>query len=136
VTEQLEVAFGDPLSAPFWEAAREHRLVLQRCSACGAYQFYPRPFCIACDRDDALEWVDASGTGTVYSAVTVHMPVSEDLDPPYQVAIVELAEGPRITSNIVGGCVAAIGDRVQVAWRERTDPFPPVPVFKSLKEAL
>lgn len=131
--QQQELTFGDALSAPFWEAARERRLVLQHCSACDAHQFYPRPFCLACDRDDALDWAESPGLGTVYSVVTVHMQVSEHLDPPYQVAIVELAEGPRITSNIVGG-TARIGDRVRVGWRDRPAPFPPVPVFELLEE--
>jgi uncharacterized protein len=128
-----EDAFGDALTAPFWEAARRRRLVVQRCVSCGRHQFYPRPFCLSCDRDDSLEWVEASGSGTVYSVVTVHMPVLDELPPPYQVAIVELTEGPRLTSNIVGAAVA-IGERVQVAWRARPDPFPPVPVFERFEE--
>jgi uncharacterized OB-fold protein len=124
-----EPVFGDAITAPFWEAAREHRLVIQRCSACGAHQFYPRRFCLACDRDDALEWVEARGTAQVHSVVTVHMQVIPELEPPYQVAVVELAEGPRMTTNIVGG-TAAIGDAVRVTWRDRPEPLPPVPVFE------
>jgi uncharacterized OB-fold protein len=134
VGEQVQTTFGDAITAPFWDAAREHRLVVQRCAACGAHQFYPRPFCLACDRDDALEWVEALGTGVVYSVVTVHMQVVPELEPPYQVAVVELTEGPRITANVVNGH-AEIGDAVQVAWRERPDPFPPVPVFEPLEES-
>ncbi len=133
MTENLQVAFGDAITAPFWDAAREHRLVLQRCSACGAHQFYPRAFCLACDRDNALEWVEARGTGVVYSVVTVHMQVMPDLEPPYQVAVVGLAEGPRLTTNIVGN-PAAIGDAVRVAWRNRPDSLPPVPVFERMEE--
>jgi uncharacterized OB-fold protein len=131
VNELQEISFGDALTAPFWEAARRNELTVQQCGACGAHQFYPRPFCLSCDRDDALEWVSAAGTGTVYSVVTVHMKVLEELEPPYQVAIVELTEGPRLTSNIVGDPVR-IGDPVTVAWRERPDPYPPVPVFERM----
>ena len=128
-----EATFGDAISAPFWEAAREHRLVIQRCSACGAHQFYPRRFCLSCDRDDALEWVTAEGIAQVHSVVTVHMKVIPELEPPYQVAVVELAEGPRLTTNIVGG-TAVIGDSVRVTWRDRPEPLPPVPVFEPIEE--
>ena len=119
-------AYGDPLSAPLWEAAREHRLLLQRCDACGAHQHYPRPFCLACE-SDALSWVEARGTGTVYSQATVHVPLHPELSPPYVIAVVELDEGPRLTTNIVDG-ETSIGGRVQVVWRER-EAAPPYPVF-------
>ena len=122
----VATTFGDPVTAPFWEAAARRELVLQRCSACGAFQFYPRPFCLACDAT-ALEWVPAAGGGTVYAATTVHMRVDPALEPPYVVAVVELDEGPRLTTNIVGG-TAPIGARVRLAWRERDDA-PPLPVF-------
>jgi hypothetical protein len=118
---------GDPITAPFWEAARERRLVIQRCRVCGTHQFYPRPYCLACLSDD-VKWVEAAGTGTVYSMVTVRIPVIPELAPPYRLAIVELEEGPRIVTNIVGG-ECRIGDGVRVTWRERKD-MPPVPVFE------
>jgi uncharacterized OB-fold protein len=133
VSEPGSTAFGDAITAPFWDAARERRLLVQRCSACGAHQFYARPFCLSCDRDDALEWIEASGAGIVYSVVTVQMPVAPELEPPYQVAIVELAEGPRITTNI-GGRAVVIGQAVRVAWRERPEGLPPVPVFEAWEE--
>src|SRR5262245_44410940 len=82
--------FGDPITALYWQAARQHRLLIQRCSACGSHQFYPRPFCLSCDRDDALEWTESSGIALVHSVVTVHMKVIPELEPPYQVAVVEL----------------------------------------------
>lgn len=119
--------YGDPLSRPFWEAAARGELVLQRCSACGRHQFYARPFCLACE-SDGVEWVRAAGTGTVYSVTTVRIQWVPELEPPYQVAIVELDEGPRLTSGIVGGEVR-IGDRVRVVWRER-EGLPPLPVFE------
>ena len=52
----LEGLPADPTTAPFWRAARERRLVVQRCASCGACQFYPRPFCLACSGLE-LEWV-------------------------------------------------------------------------------
>jgi len=120
--------FGDAITRPFWEAASLRRLVIQRCTVCGHHQFYPRRFCLSCDGAD-LGWVDAAGTGTVYAATTVRLQVIPELQPPYQVALVELDEGPRLTANIVGE-PCRMGDRVRVAWRERPDA-PPLPVFES-----
>jgi uncharacterized OB-fold protein len=120
-------AYGDPLTQPFWEAAGRRELIIQQCSACGHYQFYPRPFCLAC-QSDGVAWVVAAGTGTIYSQTTVHVQVAPGLTPPYVVAVVELDEGPRLTTNIVNGATQ-IGGRVRVAWRERAD-LPPLPVFE------
>jgi len=79
-----------------------------------------------------MEWVASKGTGTVYSLTTIHIPVIPDLEPPYVVALVQLDEGPRITTNIVAG-VCGIGDRVRVAWRERLE-MPPLPVFETIEK--
>ncbi|HCU96297.1 MAG TPA: hypothetical protein DHU96_27695 [Actinobacteria bacterium] len=119
----------DPTTAQFWRAAREHRLIVQRCRTCGAHQFYPRPFCLSCFGLD-LEWVQVSGHATVYSKTTVRIPVIDEMPPPYVVAIVTLDEGPRLTTNLVGD-EPAIGERVSVTWRERAD-LPPLPVFQRL----
>jgi uncharacterized protein len=118
---------GDPTTEPFWAACRQHRLLIQRCRDCGAHQFYPRPFCLACE-SMAVEWVEARGGGTIYSMTTIRVPVTPELPPPYRVAIVELDEGPRLLTNIEGGD-AAIGDRVRLGWRAR-DPMPPLPIFE------
>jgi uncharacterized protein len=120
-------AYGDALSAPFWEAAARGELLIQRCADCGHSQFYPRPFCLACQSDN-VAWTQAAGTGAVYSQTTVHIQVLPELPPPYTVAIVELDEGPRLTANIVNG-ETRIGERVRVAWRQR-DGLPPLPVFE------
>ncbi len=128
------VANGDALTREYWAAAREGRLVVQRCDACGHHQFYPRPFCLACEELD-LGWVEAAGTGSIYSMTTVHLRVSPELEPPYIVALVELDEGPRLLTRIVneeGAPLAegvAIGDRVAVSWHDRGDD-PPLPVFR------
>lgn len=119
--------YGDALSAPFWEAAGRHELVLQQCAACGHWQFYPRPFCLECQSDHVV-WQQAAGTGTVYSQTTVNIQIAPEFTPPYIVAVVELDEGPRLTTNIVNGATA-IGDRVRVTWRAREDA-PPLPVFE------
>ena len=92
----------DPVSAPFWEAAKEGRLQIQRCQACGAYVFYPREVCSECLAPE-LEWVHVSGKGTLYSFTIARAPTHPAFsdDVPYVIAIVELEEGPRITTNII-----------------------------------
>ncbi len=118
--------YGDVLSAPFWEAATRHELVVQRCTVCGRHQFYPRPFCLACQSDD-VEWVAVVGGGTIYAQTTVHIQIAPGFTPPYTVALVELDEGPRLLTNVPAG-ETRIGDRVRLMWRERNDE-PPLPIF-------
>jgi uncharacterized OB-fold protein len=84
-----------PTSRPFWEAAKRHELLLQRCGACSKFIYYPRPRCPHCF-SDRLGWERCSGRGKVYSYTVVRRASSRAF-----VAIVELAEGPRMTSNIV-----------------------------------
>lgn len=115
----------DPTAAskPFWDAAREHRLLIQRSKKTGKAVFYPRlvsPF----GPDDELEWLEASGHGTVYSYTVAHRPTAPQwaADPPYVIAIVELDEGAHMTTNIVGcdpGAVQ-IGMRVVAVYDDVT----------------
>ncbi|MCK9518844.1 MAG: Zn-ribbon domain-containing OB-fold protein [Dehalococcoidia bacterium] len=89
-------------SKPYWDAAREHRLLIQRSKKTGEYVFYPRivsPFGI----DDELEWVEVSGRGTVYTYTVAHRPTGPQWanDGPYVIAIIALEEGPRMTANVV-----------------------------------
>jgi uncharacterized protein len=126
VNDVSESSVGDPTTEPFWAACRERRLLIQQCKACGHHQFYPRPFCLACESPD-LAWIEALGEGRIYSMTTIRVSADPSIPPPYVVAIVELAEGPRLLTNIEGGPVA-IGDSVALAWRER-EPLPPLPIF-------
>lgn len=90
-----------PASLPFWEAARRHELTLQHCAKCGAFVYYPRYRCPTCFSED-LEWRPVSGRGKVYSYTVVRRASTRSFgDGPYVLAIVELDEGPRITTNIV-----------------------------------
>ncbi|MGW6400174.1 bifunctional MaoC family dehydratase N-terminal/OB-fold nucleic acid binding domain-containing protein [Streptomyces sp. NPDC055134] len=88
-------------NAGFWEGVREHRLLIQCCEGCGTLRFPWLPGCGACASQD---WgtVEASGEGTVFSYVVMHHPPFPAFDPPYAVGLVELAEGVRIISNVVG----------------------------------
>ncbi|MBI5947925.1 MAG: Zn-ribbon domain-containing OB-fold protein [Chloroflexi bacterium] len=92
-----------PVSQPFWDAARRHRLFLQHSRKTGKYVFYPRavsPY----GPEDTLEWVEATGRGTVYAYTVARRPTAPQWgeDGPYVIAIVELEEGPHLTTNIVG----------------------------------
>jgi uncharacterized OB-fold protein len=127
VTERSKLEIADPVTAPFWQAAERRVLVVQRCHACGSTQHYPRGFCINCYGLD-LGWIEASGKAVVHAVVTVRIPVTPELEPPYQLALVDLQEGVRMLTNIVGED-AAIDDSVALEWRERTDG-PPLPVFR------
>ena len=93
----------DETSAPFFQGARNHELMLQRCTACGAYLYPIKLRCDNCLGGD-LEWVRASGKGKLYSFGLMHQiyhpGFTEEI--PYNVAVVELDEGIRIVSNIVG----------------------------------
>ncbi len=89
-------------SRPFWEGCQQGKLLLQYCTECQRHQFYPRLYCMQCD-SDALRWVEASGHGVIYSYAIIHQNKSPEFanDTPYNVAIVQLQEGPRMLSNIV-----------------------------------
>ncbi|HVA81748.1 MAG TPA: OB-fold domain-containing protein [Candidatus Binataceae bacterium] len=89
-----------PTSRPFWEAARRHELNLQRCAGCGKFIYYPRTRCPYCFGDQ-LEWRAVSGRGKVYSYTVVRRASHRAFADPYVLAIVELEEGPRMTTNIV-----------------------------------
>ena len=107
-----------PDDAPFWEAAAEDRLVLPRCRSCGVFIWYPRSFCPECHTTD-VEWVEASGRGTVYSFTVVQRGAGPwTPHAPYVVAYVELDEGPRVMTNVVGTDPDAvhIGDRVTAVF--------------------
>lgn len=110
-----------PLSEPFWQAARAGVLVLQRCRTCGRWEWTPQMACSAC-HTETLDWQEASGRGTLYSFSVVTRPQTPDFATPYVVAIVELAEGPRMLTDLVGADTdsargnLAIGMPVEVAF--------------------
>lgn len=94
----------DPDSAPFWEGTRAHELRLQRCDDCGTHRYPAGPHCPAC-RSTRATWIRASGRGKVYSWIVVVHPVPKEVyhqEVPYAVALIDLAEGVRMASNIVG----------------------------------
>jgi uncharacterized OB-fold protein len=124
--------FGRPLpkptatSAPFWEAAHCGELKLQYCTHCQAFQHYPRTLCANCWNDD-IEWRHCSGRGHVhsFSICNVHGLPSVTEDAPNIVAIIELQEGVRMTTNIVR-CApgdVAIGMEVEAEFQPVSDDY-------------
>lgn len=127
-----------PETAPFWSAAQRGRLALPRCPACRQVIWYPKGVCPTCMGTD-LEWFDAAGVGTVFSFTVVRRGAGAyAASAPYIVALVELAEGPRIFSNVVGADAAEvfIGAPVVVTFEYGPDPSPedeesvPLPRFR------
>jgi uncharacterized OB-fold protein len=92
-----------PRMRPFWKAAAEGRLVIQRCDNCGKKHFPAIEICNGCLRE-ALRWIDVSGRGTVFSFVVMHQVYHPAFAArvPYVVADIELDEGPHIISNVIG----------------------------------
>ena len=111
----------DASTQEFWDAARRGVLRIKHCNACGANHYYPRPFCPKCWSTN-VDWLDAAGTGTLYTYSVVHsndLPAFRDRVP-YVVAIVDLDEGPRMETNIVD-CPPdelRVGMRVTVAFED------------------
>jgi acetyl-CoA acetyltransferase/uncharacterized OB-fold protein len=90
-----------PDTQPFWDALRAHRFELPWCQDCGRAHFYPRPFCPHCF-SERIEWRAATGKGTVHTFVINHKAAKGYEDrAPYVIAVIELAEGPRMLSNLV-----------------------------------
>jgi uncharacterized protein len=117
-------------NAGFWDGVAEHRLLIQRCAGCGALRLPWLPGCAACG---SPQWdtVEASGAGTVYSYVVMHHPPFPAFDPPYAVGLIELEEGVRMVSNVVGVPYdkVRIGMPVQLEFL-RVDKELELPVFR------
>jgi uncharacterized protein len=107
-----------PETRAFWDATAGGRLVLAHCDACGSVIWYPKTYCSECG-GLSVSWLDASGLGTIYSFTVVHRARGAFGDAvPFVIAYVELAEGPRVLTNIVGCDPAqvSIGQAVQVVF--------------------
>jgi uncharacterized OB-fold protein len=109
------------LTRPFWDAAREGRLAIQRCGDCGYFSHPPRTACDAC-RSDALAFETVSGRGSVWSFTVMHQPSVAGFEGavPYVTALVELDEQPMLllVTNLPGvpPDAVAIGQRVRVSF--------------------
>ncbi len=130
VPARFEPPVGDE-SAPFWEATREGRLLVQWCTKCDRGVFYPRAFCPSCaaagEAPGALEWREANGRATVHAAVVEHRPelagASFAHGEPFCIALVDLEEGVRMMTNVVGCPPDDVhsGMSVTVTWEPMSD---------------
>lgn len=133
---RLDLPTVDDETQPWWDAVREERLLVKRCDACGTAFLYPRPFCPSCWSPET-SWQEASGDATLYTWSVVH---ANELPPfkgrlPYVAAIVDLAEGPRLQTNVVD-CDPAdleIGMALRVTFRH--DDELSVPLFRPADQA-
>ena len=114
----------DEDSQPWWDAVAKHRLTYQHCLSCGQVVFYPRNCCSRC-LSDKLEWRQSRGAGSVYSKTLVHRAPDPRLRDqlPYPVVLVDLDEGFRMLSRLVGPNAreVQIGARVKVAFSPGPD---------------
>lgn len=112
---------ADATTLPWWQAAAEHRLLVQRCASCGRTRLPPAPVCAACRSGDA-EWEEVSGRGEVYTYTIVHRPVAADQELPFVIAVIALedAGGVRIISNVVAADPGeiAVGMPVELVWED------------------
>ena len=118
-------------TAPFWEGARNGELRIQRCAACSRNVFYPRAVCPHC-LSDRLDWMRATGRGTVHSFTVVHRTSEEfSADLPFAVGLIDLEEGVRMMARLDVG-EPAVGMPVQVVF-ERVDDQLSLPHFKEVE---
>ena len=127
--------FPEPNTAPYWEGVKERELRYQQCNACEEVVFTPRLHCTSCGSAD-LAWHTSSGEGTVYTYSVVRQnrnPRFSDLGA-YAVAYVDLDEGFRMFTNVVGVDDPTqdieCGMRVRVAFEEQDEGGYPIPVFE------
>jgi uncharacterized protein len=124
----------DGISQEYWDGLQRGELRLQHCPACSRLQFYPRALCAHCAGD--VEWVTASGHGTVHTFTVVRANPAEPFRSlvPYVLAIVRLDEGPQMMTNIIGCppddvrigmpvelAPVSVGDVALPFWTPRTD---------------
>jgi len=130
-TKPLPSEFNaDELDQPFWDAAAQHRLVVHQCKVCKR-RYWPASSCVQ-HGDKDMEWVPVSGRAKVYTYTVFHRPflIERQKEVPYNVAVVELEEGPLMFTNIVG-CANSdikIGMSVRVVW-EDVQPGVTLPKF-------
>ena len=118
------------VSRPFWEGCKAGELRMQHCSSCDRFQFYPRIVCSDCGGKE-LEWLPVSGLGVIASFTVVRRGISRAYDAPYVVVLIDLAEGVRMMSSLVGAEAesVSIGAAVQVEFEDWGQGYR-LPVFR------
>lgn len=126
--------FPEVETEKFWEATKQHKLTYPQCPDCGTIVWYPRSWCTGCGGKN-LVWKESSGNGTLYTYSVVRQnrnPAFKDLGA-YAIGFVDLDEGVRIMSNIVGVANPVtdikVGMRVKVQWEDQGDGQVSLPMF-------
>ncbi len=119
--DTMPAPLADAVTLPWWQAAAEHRLVVQRCTACGRTRLPPAPVCAAC-RSTEADWREVPGRGEVYTYTVVHRPIAAGQPLPTVIAVIALEEagGVRMISNLVEVEPEAvrIGMPVELVWED------------------
>jgi len=119
--DTMPAPLADAVTLPWWQAAAEHRLVVQRCMACGRTRLPPAPVCAAC-RSTEADWREVPGRGEVYTYTVVHRPIAAGQPLPTVIAVIALEEagGVRMISNLVEVEPEAvrIGMPVELVWED------------------
>lgn len=114
----------DQESKPFWDGLKNEQLLIQYCDDCHNYIFYPRSICPHCF-SEKIRWRNSQGAGKIYSYTVVHQafgPFKQEV--PFVVGIVELDEGVRMMTRIIGKREdIAIDKRVSVVFEKVDDPI-------------
>ena len=127
-----------PLTRPFWEGTARGELCIQRCLTCRRHYFYPRPVCPNCGSSD-VAWVKVSGRATLASyAINYRVAPQFESSEPQIIALVELEEGVRMATNIVGAAAdpaaLQLGMKLRVAFEPRGDQVLPVFTPEDVRE--
>jgi len=133
--DSMPPPMANSTTLPWWEAAAEHRLVVQRCTACEHTRHPPAPICPEC-RSMESDWKEVPGKGEVYTYTTVHRPVAGNMELPFLIAVIALEEsgGLRMISNLVDVSPedVEIGMPVELVWEDMSDDLA-MPRFKPAK---
>jgi uncharacterized OB-fold protein len=116
----MNVPPPDDVTAQWWDNTREHRYTLQTCGSCGHVQHPLKALCVHCGSLEHLALAPASGSGVVDTWTVVHRAPGPDLETPYTIARIRLAEGPVVLTRL-DGADWAIGERVAVHWLDLDD---------------
>ena len=127
---------ANPDGQPFWASCKAHAMALQRCLGCGRFRFPPRTICPGCHSADS-EWRPIAGRGRVYVSLVMSRPPNPawEGDVPYNVSQIELEEGVRLWSNVIG-CdphAVTIGDDVRIVYDDVTDQVA-LPKFRRVSD--
>ncbi len=116
----------DPVTQPFWDGAKEGKLMLPRCTSCNTVHWYPRLICPHCHATD-IEWIEASGEGRIHTYAVQHRAFGGWADEvPYVTAFIDLNEGDRMQTVLRGVDPAKpedikIGAKVKVEFEAAND---------------